>query len=494
MIKIFLLLFVAVTTPLAVAAVNASTPGLLQLSWPTWLLVSSIAGGQLWLALLVMARWQKREYQKRQLAIKGLLAFGHHDQNSLDRWEREFMPAQTRNTEMSLLYGLAQQCSDLNLRIRESEQAKVGSEVRLRQVLSECRRAMEIVDAISSPVIAIDACDEIVVVNQTATDLFGISADPAESRVLHEVVKCREMVEMFLEMTQHQTSVQRAREIELCDVDGTKHSYLATCRMLSPSGPGDAQESSGAFAVLRKIDEQKAIQKEHADFVSAVSHEMRTPLAGIKAYVEILSGRDAVDDATRDEFLEVINGQVDRLQRLIDNLLDIARIEAGVVGVSKKVGSLNELLEEAHDVVHPAAKRKRIQLGLALSSMYIAIHGDHDMLLQATINLLSNAIKYTSDGGDVCLRSRMEGDLAIVEISDTGIGLSAEDVGRVFEKFFRVSRGRHMAQGTGLGLPLAKHIVEDVHSGKLGVDSEIGEGSVFRMTLPIVKTSTGHVI
>ena len=493
MMKILLLLFVTLTTPLAFAAVHARGPALLQPSGAAWLVISSISGVQLWLGLIVMIRWEKSEQQERQLAIKGLLDFDHHDEDFLDRWERQFMSGQNRRTEMSLLHGLAQRWSDLNLRSRESDQAKMGSDVRLRQVIAECRRAMEIVDAISSPVIAIDAGDEIVVVNQTATDLFGISADPTESRVLHEVVQCREMVEMFLEMTRHQTSLQRVREIELFDVDGTKHLYQATCRMLSSSGESDGQESLGAFAVLCEIDEQKLMQKEHADFVSAVSHEMKTPLAGIKAYVEILSGRDAVDDATRDEFLEVINSQVDRLQRLIDNLLDIARIEAGVVAVSKKAGSLNELLEEAHDVMHPAANRKRIQLSLALSSMYIGVHGDRDMLLQATINLLSNAIKYTSDGGNVLLRSRVEGDLAIVEISDTGIGLSPEDVGRVFEKFFRVGRGRHMAQGTGLGLPLAKHIVEDVHCGTLGVDSEVGQGSVFRMTLPIVKTNTGHV-
>jgi len=133
-------------------------------------------------------------------------------------------------------------------------------------------------------------------------------------------------------------------------------------------------------------------------------------LAGIKAYVELLADGDAEDEATREEFLGVINGQADRLQRLVDNLLNLARIEAGVVSVSKQQRSLNELLEEALNVVRPSAEAKQIELISDLSPLYRACWPTRDMLLQAAINLLSNAIKYTRAGGKVTLRSRLVGD------------------------------------------------------------------------------------
>jgi two-component system phosphate regulon sensor histidine kinase PhoR len=236
--------------------------------------------------------------------------------------------------------------------------------------------------------------------------------------------------------------------------------------------------------VLQDIGDQKALRKRNAEFVSSVSHEMKTPLAGIKAYVELLVDGDAEDEETREEFLQVINGQADRLQRLVDNLLNLARIEAGVVKVSKENQSLNELLDEALHVVQPTAEAKNIRLASNLSPMYLGVLADRDMLLQSGINLLSNAIKYTPAEGSVTLRSRMEDGHVRFEVEDTGVGLCEEDRERVFEKFYRVKKDKNMAAGTGLGLPLAKHIVEDVHGGRLTVTSTLGQGSTFAVTLP----------
>ena len=242
---------------------------------------------------------------------------------------------------------------------------------------------------------------------------------------------------------------------------------MTAARLASDIPAGDSETSGGAVVVLRNIADQKAVQKRNAEFVSAVSHEMKTPLAGIKAYVELLADGDAEDEATREEFLSVIDGQADRLQRLVDNLLNLARIEAGVVKVSKEPRSLNAILEEALNVMQPAADSKGIRLTNDLSPLYLPVLADRDMLLQAAINLLSNAIKYTPDDGQVTLRSRMEEAQVRFEVQDTGVGLSADDCERVFEKFYRVEKNKSMASGTGLGLPLAKHIIEDVHGGRL---------------------------
>jgi two-component system phosphate regulon sensor histidine kinase PhoR len=139
--------------------------------------------------------------------------------------------------------------------------------------------------------------------------------------------------------------------------------------------------------------------------------------------------------------------------------------------------------------VVPSAEAKNIKLVSDLSPMYLGALVDRDMILQAAINLLSNAIKYTPECGRVVLRSRTADNEVIFEVEDTGVGLNEEDRNKVFEKFYRVKKDRNMAQGTGLGLPLAKHIVEDVHSGKLTVDSVLEKGSTFRVTLP----SAGHM-
>jgi two-component system phosphate regulon sensor histidine kinase PhoR len=200
--------------------------------------------------------------------------------------------------------------------------------------------------------------------------------------------------------------------------------------------------------------------------------------------VELLVDGEAEDDATQEEFLGVINNQADRLQRLIDNLLNLARIEAGVVAVNKSALSLNELLGEALGVMQPAAQDKQITLTNEFSPLYLGVLADRDMLLQAAINLLSNAVKYTRSGGSVTLRSRMVDQEVVFEVQDTGVGLSPEDSQRIFEKFYRVKKDRDMAQGTGLGLALVKHIVEDVHGGRIEVLSVPGEGSTFRVSLP----------
>lgn len=172
------------------------------------------------------------------------------------------------------------------------------------------------------------------------------------------------------------------------------------------------------------------------------------------------------------------------MQRLVENLLNLARIEAGVVKVSKAARSLNDVLEEALRVIQPSAEAKTIELVGDLSPMYLGVLADRDMLLQSAINLLSNAVKYTPSGGRVTLRSRMEEGQARFEVQDNGVGLSEEDCRRVFEKFYRVNKSKEMAAGTGLGLPLAKHIVEDVHGGRLWVESVLGKGSTFIVTLP----------
>jgi two-component system phosphate regulon sensor histidine kinase PhoR len=371
-------------------------------------------------------------------------------------------------------------------KLHAAEQSRTRAEVRMRRTSAEGEQVGQILSSLPEAVMAIDQYDEVVLTNPSAVRLLQLQDDDStESRALSQLVHCEALVELLTETRRHKTAIQRTGELQIDDEDGHAQWYRATVRSLgNNTDGGESKGGNGAVAVLRDISTQKSMQKRNAEFVSAVSHEMKTPLCGIKAYVELLIDGDAEDDDTRDEFLGVIDSQADRLQRLVDNMLNIARIEAGVVNVDKQPHPINEILDEALDVVEPSAERKSITLVRDLSPMFLEALADRDMLLQSAINLLSNAIKYTADGGQVRLTSRMADGGVEFEVADTGVGLSEEDAQRVFEKFYRVKKDSEMAAGTGLGLPLAKHIVEDVHSGSLTVESRLGEGSTFKVSVP----------
>lgn len=386
-----------------------------------------------------------------------------------------------RHPSRKLLRRLRDRLAGYNQLFQDAEQNRAKAEVRCRLVTLQCNRLMEILQGLNEPIVAVDSYGELVLANTSAQRTLEIPEDELDRKCVEELIRCEQLRNLLFDARRRRLPGQRISEVQVSDAQNQTHWYNVTVGGL---GESDEAEEHGAVAVLRDISEQKAIHRRHAEFVSAVSHEMKTPLASIKAYVELLADGEAEDEQTREEFLDVINSQADRLQRLIDNVLNMARIEAGVVDVNKQQHSLNELLEEANSIVGPSAEQKQIQLNCELSSMYLSVLADRDMVLQTAINLLSNAIKYTPPGGTVALRSREADANVVFEVEDTGVGLNEEDRARVFEKFYRVKKDKNMASGTGLGLPLAKHIVEEVHRGVLSVESEEGKGSIFRVALP----------
>jgi len=388
----------------------------------------------------------------------------------------------------SALTKIVEQLQDQEEQIDGLSQRCASSEVKAKIADSKISQVHSVVEELVEPVLVINHYGEITILNQCAKDLLGL-ADVEIGTDIAKVLRCEPLLQLLNEMRRRKLKSSRVTELEFADPDGEKHWYRVTANTVRSAFEDDSPNDAnfGAVAVMRDISGYKAIQRRNAEFVSAVSHEMKTPLAGIKAYVELLADGEAEDEQTHDEFLNVINSQADRLQRLIDNLLNLARIEAGVVSVSKKPRSMNDLLEEAYSIVQPTAEQKNIRLSLELSPMYLGVLADRDMILQAAINLLSNAVKYTPEGGKVTLRSRLADREVQFEVEDTGVGLSPEDCDMVFEKFYRVKKNQKMASGTGLGLPLAKHIVEDVHDGTLKVKSKLGKGSTFTIALPTVQ-------
>lgn len=484
-LKLNILLATAAAAPSA-ALIMAWLSG----NWfPTsWLMRASIVTIALVVAgvsaTLIMARLARSQIVAQKY-LQRLCCLGDADVVlDLDRCAAELGPGSPWE---SLFRQLHNRIVSHREKMQEAELRRAAVEVRARRISTEQLRTAAILASLEEPVLAVDEYKELVLANPSAETLFDFHLEATEKRALSELVRCEELLKMLEETQGRKAAKERSREIELTDTQGRQHWYSVTARSMEgavdPTGDCTASPR-GTVAVLRDISSQKEIQKRNAAFVSAVSHEMKTPLSGIKAYVELLADGDAEDEKSREEFLGVINSQADRLQRLIDNMLNLARIEAGVVTVSKQSQSLNEVLEEALNVIQHAADKKGIELVRDLSPLYLGVLADRDMLLQAAINLLSNAVKYTPAERRVTLRSRVLGSEVMFEVEDQGVGLSPEDQQKVFEKFYRVKKDKNMAAGTGLGLPLARHIVQDIHGGQLTVESQLDVGSKFCVRLP----------
>jgi two-component system phosphate regulon sensor histidine kinase PhoR len=229
------------------------------------------------------------------------------------------------------------------------------------------------------------------------------------------------------------------------------------------------------------------VRKLKNDFISSVSHELRTPLASIKAYVEMLIDGEAEDEKAKRDFYDVIQNEANRLSRLIDNILNVSKIESGLVQINRQPQSLSPVVSDAMEAIAPQARAKQIVLEEKLTDAAYEALVDKELIFQAILNLLSNAIKFTPLNGRVTVETAVDQDrrAVLVRVTDTGAGIPSGDVPYIFEKFYKLQASARQSQGTGLGLALVRHIVELAHQGKVSVRSEVGNGSCFEIELPL---------
>lgn len=226
------------------------------------------------------------------------------------------------------------------------------------------------------------------------------------------------------------------------------------------------------------------LERVRSEFLGNVSHELRTPIFSLQGFLETLLDGALDDPAVNREFLEKAHRHAQRLNALLNDLIEISRIESGEMQMSLRYFSLGEFLEHMRDEMLPAAERKGITLAVSPGiPPGEDIYADRERLKQVMVNLIDNAIKYTEPGGSITLRAERSDDREFVRVSDTGIGIAPEHHSRIFERFYRVDRDRSRdAGGTGLGLAIVKHIVE-AHGGTIGVESTPGKGSTFSFSL-----------
>lgn len=251
---------------------------------------------------------------------------------------------------------------------------------------------------------------------------------------------------------------------------------------------GDHGRWLGVVLVMHDVTELVRLEQIRKDFVANVSHELRTPITSIKGFSETL-----LDGAYKDEkmllsFLDIMNRESNRLQVLIQDLLELSKIEQHGFSVNIMPTSLQDVLIRAVDVTSPRLDEKDMQFSVSIDRD-VKVLADPNRLIQIFTNLITNAIMYSPEGTTVTLRIKESDEYGIVEVEDQGIGIEKSEIARVFERFYRVDRARSRnSGGTGLGLAIVKHLVE-AHHGKIQVTSEVGKGTCIKVLLPINKSS-----
>lgn len=240
------------------------------------------------------------------------------------------------------------------------------------------------------------------------------------------------------------------------------------------------------------LEEVRHISKTKSEFISAVSHELRTPLTSIKGYASILiTGKLGEIPQQVKERLEKINTHSDNLVKMINNLLDISRIESGRVEMKMEKCNISALIESVHDLLIPQLKEKNVQWKMRVEDNMPEILLDKHQVERIFINLVGNAVKFVPSNGTIGVDVRHDPETAAIEVYDTGIGIAKEDIGKLFDEFFRVDNEINQnVKGTGLGLSLAKKIVE-AHKGRMWVTSEVNKGTTFHFTLPLKPNPKG---
>jgi signal transduction histidine kinase len=237
--------------------------------------------------------------------------------------------------------------------------------------------------------------------------------------------------------------------------------------------------------IIRDVTQQKMAEEMRDQFVDTATHELRTPLANIKAYAETLALADMIDVEQQKQFLNTINSEATRLARFVDDLLSVSSMEVGSLTLNRQVTELHRMLNEVLNKIRPQLDEKRLTFETTVPEKLPEPKIDKDKIATVLVNLLGNAIKYTPAGGRVAFRVRASDQNLEISIEDTGVGIAADELPRVFEKFYRSSDPRVQEQkGTGLGLALSQEVVR-LHGGRITVESQIDKGSTFHLTLPL---------
>jgi len=370
--------------------------------------------------------------------------------------------------------------SDVSTSLRELENlasaitSLVASfDIRYSIVDSERSRLATVLDQITDGVLLADAQGLIQFANPAAGRLFQF-ANPMNHSIA-EVVRHHQLVEAW-------RRCQPTRQIQSESIEvPTRHQFLQL--VVIPD-----QHTSGSLLLVQDLTQIRRLETVRRDFVSNLSHELRTPLASLRALAETLQEGALDDPPAARRFVDQIQVEVDALTQMANELLELSKIESGRFSLSLTLVAAGDLLNSVAQRMQVQAERAHLTLRVECANELPRVQGDSQRLEQVLVNLIHNAVKFTRPGGEVTLSAESIDDDLRFAVRDSGVGIPAEEVPRIFERFYRVDKSRS-GSGTGLGLSIAKHIVE-AHQGKIWAESIEGQGSTFYFTIPREKTKS----
>jgi two-component system phosphate regulon sensor histidine kinase PhoR len=338
-------------------------------------------------------------------------------------------------------------------------------------IVDERSKLVTVLSSITDGVVMTDSEGSIALVNPAAGRFFNFEEAKAIGRPLIEAIhdhEIEDVVRKCLKTASEQTA-------QLDSVTGRFLRVIAT--------PITTGKFSGALVLFQDLTELRSLQTMRREFVGNVSHELRTPLTAIKAIVDTLRDGAINDKKAAMNFLNRLDAEVDGMTQMVAELTELSRIETGRIKLKLEAVNINSLIEEVTARLSPQAERQQVSLSMELSSDLPPVQADKERIWQVIVNIVHNAIKFTPSGGRVAIATRHSGESVMARVSDTGIGISKDDLPHIFERFFKADKSRSTS-GTGLGLAIAKHIVQ-THGGSIWVESEEGKGSTFSFSLPL---------
>jgi two-component system, OmpR family, phosphate regulon sensor histidine kinase PhoR len=340
--------------------------------------------------------------------------------------------------------------------------------------VSEDREYLQtILKGMTEGVLVVDENRRIKMMNEALRSLFPVSPQLADKTAL-QVIRNAALESTIERVLQNGKS-------EAFEMEVPSRGKTIEVNVVAISSSHD--KTLGAIAVFHDITRLKRLEKIRQDFVANVSHEMRTPLTTIKGYAETL-----LDGALKEEvafqFVQVIDRHADRLTKIVEDLLTLSKIESRDFRPKLERFSISELMHGALEVVKKESEKKRVSVSWGAADPSLFVLGDRKGLEQVLVNLLDNAIKYGREGGNINISVNEKPQEIQISVQDDGIGIPSEDLPRIFERFYRVDKGRSKELGgTGLGLAIVKHIVK-AHGGNVWAESQFGKGSTFHFSLP----------
>lgn len=369
-------------------------------------------------------------------------------------------------------------------RLRRSlEENTVATAASLADTRRDHERLSAVLSAMSEGVVAVDANQRLILCNAASRELLRIGVEQPVGQYLWEVVRLPELEPAVAEALRLGQVIRRT----IGPVAG-RHLDVSLCPIQSTAGSG------GLVLVAHDATAAVRYQELRKEFVANVSHDLRTPISVIKGFAETLRDGALRDPVRGPKYLESIERSADQLTNLVRDLLELSQLEANAVPPATPV-DLAAVARHAAEMLAPAAASRKQRFDIRIGDVPAVVLGDDRQLERAVSNLLDNAIKYTPDDGSVSLSLDIVDREVTIAVTDTGAGIPAADLPRIFERFYRVDRSRSRQMGgTGLGLSIVKHIV-GAHRGRIEVQSTLGIGSTFRVHLPLApaEDATTHL-